>query len=101
MHGTPVTTFEDDWPANIESLAPARLSFDRVDAPVTHTFTHFDLELQVYVAHTKRFVPKGLEGEWAPLSKLASFALPTLFRKVLRAAISSQPGPMKKGRRSP
>ena len=101
MHGTPVTTFEDDWPADIESLAPARLSFGRIDAPVTHTFTHFDLELQVYVARTKRFAPKGLEGEWAPLAKLSSFALPTLFRKVLRAAISSQPEPMKKGRRSP
>jgi A/G-specific adenine glycosylase len=101
MHGTPVTSFEAEPTVDIASLAPAGLPLSRLAAPVIHTFTHFDLELQVYVARTKGRAPTGLGGEWAPLGKLASFALPTLFRKVIRAAVASAEPPKKKGRRSP
>jgi A/G-specific adenine glycosylase len=65
---------------------------------VTHTFTHFDLELDVYVAELPKHRVPGVEGEWAPMAELDRFALPTLFRKVIRTARSAQP--KGKGRRS-
>jgi A/G-specific adenine glycosylase len=99
MHGTPVTPFGPAFPVNTASLAPVHATFELLRAPVTHTFTHFDLELQVLVARPAPDDVRHLEGEWAPLSRLADFALPTLFRKVIKQARAA--APMKKGRRSP
>jgi len=49
---------------------------------VTHTFTHFTVELSVLV-HTNSPQPVG-EGEWWPLEKLEDAGLPTLFAKAAR-----------------
>jgi A/G-specific adenine glycosylase len=53
---------------------------------VTHTFTHFTLELAVYagpVTHNAR-LPEGLR--WLPPGDVDEEAFPTLFRKVLALA---------------
>jgi A/G-specific adenine glycosylase len=101
MHGTPVTRFEDAVPKDAMLVAPARAAYERLREPVTHTFTHFDLELEVHVARIASRASVQAEGEWAPLASLSEFALPTLFRKVIRAAVSAAPARRKKGRRSP
>lgn len=101
MHGTPVTDFADRLPDNPVALAPQRLAYQRLHEPVTHTFTHFDLELDVHVARVASRSSLNLAGEWAPLGGLSKFALPTLFRKVIRAAVVSGTAKRKKGRRSP
>lgn len=49
---------------------------------VTHTFTHFTVELSV-LAHTNAPQPVG-EGKWWPLEKLEDAGLPTLFAKAAR-----------------
>lgn len=98
MHGTPVTAFEEEFPEEPLAAAPLKASFIQASSRVTHTFTHFDLELDVYVAEVpKRRVP-GVEGEWAPMAELERFALPTLFRKVIKAASGGRT--KGKGRRS-
>lgn len=101
MHGTPVTDFADRLPGNPTALAPEPLDYERLREPVTHTFTHFDLELDVHVAGVASRTVVKLQGEWAPLGQLSKFALPTLFRKVIRAAVASRTAKRKKGRRSP
>jgi A/G-specific adenine glycosylase len=101
MHGTPVTAFADSLPGNPTALAPERLDYERLHEPITHTFTHFDLELDVHVARVASRTVVKLQGEWAPLGQLSKFALPTLFRKVIRAAVASRTAKRKKGRRSP
>ncbi|MEN8197630.1 MAG: NUDIX domain-containing protein [Pseudomonadota bacterium] len=49
---------------------------------VRHTFTHFQLELQVVAANLDR--PDGVGGVWAPVDRLSEHALPSLMKKVMR-----------------
>jgi len=73
------------------SLAPRlrRARWRRRPGAVTHVFTHFPLELVVYVAQVPATVkvPKG--ARWAALADLASEALPTVMRKVIAHALGS------------
>lgn len=90
MHETPLSPFADDFPDSIDTLAPIDAAWRRLDEVVHHGFTHFDLELEVHVASPEARRITGLEGEWAPLDALDAFALPTLFRKVIRAAAGTR-----------
>ncbi|MGE5534003.1 MAG: A/G-specific adenine glycosylase [Acidobacteriota bacterium] len=54
---------------------------------VTHTFTHFPLELTIYKAEVPKNT-KALDGaRWVPIHKLRDEALPTVMRKVLAHAL--------------
>ncbi len=53
---------------------------------VTHVFTHFPLELTVYVAEVAAATPAPAGTRWVPLAELPSEALPNLMRKVLAHA---------------
>jgi A/G-specific adenine glycosylase len=65
---------------------------------VTHVFTHFPLELAVYIATTaaRTRAPKGLR--WVPIATLKDEALPNLMRKVIAHGLEHDPDP--KGRAS-
>lgn len=52
--------------------------------PVTHTFTHFRLELKVWALDTQEDQPTQT-GWWANADEIEDAALPSLFRKVLKA----------------
>ncbi|MEQ1756398.1 MAG: A/G-specific adenine glycosylase [Micropepsaceae bacterium] len=93
MHETPTSPFEMNFPADPVSFAPVKASYLKLDERVLHTFTHFDLELDVYVADIEQRQAQTLDGEWAPLSRLEEFALPSLFLKVVRTAQRAKPGP--------
>ena len=68
--------------------APAKLSWQRQDGLVEHTFTHFHLQLSVFTAQLKgRSKP---EGEWVALEDLDQQALPTVMKKIIRHALTSQ-----------
>lgn len=54
---------------------------------VSHTFTHFRLELAVEC----RSEPMG-EGWWHPVGRLADAGLPTLYRRAAEAALTSDEG---------
>ena len=82
-----------DWsetfdPSGALSDAPFEASWQRTPADVSHTFTHFHLKLAVFRADLARAHSHGLEGTWwsAP-EALDTEALPTVMRKVLKAAL--------------
>jgi A/G-specific adenine glycosylase len=58
---------------------------------IRHGFTHFELEMEVYVAHF-RAQPNG-EGLWLTPASLQTAALPTVMRKTIRHALD-QGGPL-------
>jgi A/G-specific adenine glycosylase len=81
--------------------APAEPAFPlaaawRHHGTVVHVFTHFRLELDVWSA-TATDLASLADGWWAPPAELDGEALPTLFRKVLAAALESEAGQRKDG----
>jgi A/G-specific adenine glycosylase len=67
-------------------LARAKTKWRRLPDVVTHVFTHFPLELTVYVtdAAAPAAAPPGMR--WVALADVAGEALPSLMRKVLAYA---------------
>jgi len=90
-----------DWTQNFDArealggaprFAPPklkRLDWRRIAGVVRHTFTHFPLELVVYLADipARTAAPKGTR--WVALSGIESEALPSLMRKVVAHALPS------------
>jgi A/G-specific adenine glycosylase len=54
---------------------------------VRHVFTHFPLELSVYLADMPASTPAPEGTRWVKLSALAGEALPSLMRKVVAHAL--------------
>ncbi len=75
-----------DIAASRPSCADA-CAWRRLAEPVRHVFTHFELDLAVEVAQTSG-VPVG-EGNWCPAAALSRAGLPSLFRKVVGAALAA------------
>ncbi len=72
------------------SKAPQNRNWEKIDGEVRHIFTHFDLRLTVYVAETSYVDLADYENRlWAPLDKIGDYALPSVFKKVLKAAIKN------------
>lgn len=71
--------------AEAKQQAPIKAKWREHPTKVRHVFTHFALELDLLVAQTpgraKDFI-------WAPLDRLDEFALPSVMRKVVKAALS-------------
>ncbi|WP_407674558.1 A/G-specific adenine glycosylase [Parerythrobacter aestuarii] len=78
---------DDGWSARADGHGrpPLPGHWDEAGS-VSHTFTHFALELSVrtYLGSTE---PVG-EGEWWPLARLDDAGLPTLFAKAARRALA-------------
>ena len=69
-------------PADPLSAAPLERNWEKIDGHVRHIFTHFDLRLDVYAAEIS---PRpDMDGVWAELSKIETYALPTVMKKVLK-----------------
>ncbi|MBY0431726.1 MAG: A/G-specific adenine glycosylase [Rhodospirillales bacterium] len=66
--------------------APVKAEWRPLPGLVTHTFTHFHLELQVVAGKVgNQVLARGL---WCPLDTLGDHALPTVMRKVIRHALA-------------
>jgi A/G-specific adenine glycosylase len=73
---------EGDWTlAEARRLAPVKACWHRLPGVVSHTFTHFHLELTVIVGRGKAV---GAVGVWCPPSRFGDHALPTVMKKVAR-----------------
>jgi A/G-specific adenine glycosylase len=57
---------------------------------VRHGFTHFELELHVFRAENIDRAKANGAGEWAPVTDLARFALPSVMRKVVDLALADR-----------
>lgn len=51
---------------------------------VSHTFTHFHLELEILSGKVSRNLEKKLNGEWILRNQLDEYAFPTLMRKIFK-----------------
>jgi len=91
MMEVPSTPWRDDEDWSLEdaaSHAPATPLSPWRELPglITHTFTHFHLELRLVTAHIRK--PELALGFWCPLDELSGQALPTVMRKVIKHALS-------------
>ncbi len=75
-----------DWHVNGDGAtgcdaAPIKANWQMIGM-VKHTFTHFHLELDIYLANTDKTPDR--EGWWSNANRLAHEAIPTLFTKALK-----------------
>jgi A/G-specific adenine glycosylase len=77
------------WGADFPSAAEARRQapfpalWRKCEGAVRHGFTHFNLEIEVYVASAAVPDAETAERRWAGANTLATLALPTVMRKIL------------------
>jgi len=65
------------------------ITWRRIAGVVRHVFTHFPLELSVYLADVPASAPAPVGSRWVKMSMLADEALPSLMRKVVAHALPS------------
>ncbi|MDE2337230.1 MAG: A/G-specific adenine glycosylase [Alphaproteobacteria bacterium] len=78
-----------DW--TDKAVAPgknydARLRFRRLDADVRHSFTHFDLVLEIWTARAGASFRPG-KGKFISADELENYALPSLMHKVVKLCL--------------
>ena len=83
------------WSAGYEfgdalSDAPLDADWRRAPGVVRHVFTHFPLELAVFLARLPADTPAPEGMRWTPRAALAGEALPNLMRKVLAHALDAR-----------
>jgi len=84
MSQVPTTDWSEDFDGEgARDRAPLKANWSRLPGVVTHTFTHFPLELVVYAARvpSRSRAPRGMR--WVALTDLHDAALPTVMRKVI------------------
>ena len=93
MTEVPTTAWTHDFDdANALEEAPklARSRWRRIPGVVTHVFTHFPLDLVVYVTQVPANVRAPTSARWVALADLAAEALPNLMRKVVAHALADR-----------
>ena len=78
--------------------APLQAAWRRLPGVVTHTFTHFPLELVVYMASVPTSAQAPAGARWTPLADIPGEALPNVMRKVVAHALGTvRPRPDPRG----
>jgi A/G-specific adenine glycosylase len=90
MHEPPMSPWDGQFPDEPLAHAPLKTKYRKLPGLVRHGFTHFELELQVYRADGVARAKVNGAGEWAPLTDLKRFALPSVMRKVIDHALSDR-----------
>jgi len=97
--GTPwLEEGRDATTADVTAFAPVRTQWRRLSGAVRHTFTHFQLELEVWTgaAEDGEALAAAVEPErclWVARSQLHREALPSIMRKVAAHAVSAGEAP--------
>jgi len=90
MTEIPGTPWSPDFDAGAaRRLAPMKARYRKLDGFVKHGFTHFELQLSIYVAEVEAGRPAPDDCRWAAAASLDAEALPSLMRKVIEAARSA------------
>jgi len=89
MSEVPGTAWAHDFDlaSALKSAPRLKAKWRRLPGVVTHAFTHFPLELTVFVAEVLRATPAPKGARWVRLADLRGEALPTVMRKVLTHAL--------------
>jgi A/G-specific adenine glycosylase len=86
MMEIPSTPWEAKLPRDV--VAPLTADWNKLKAPIEHTFTHFHLQLNVWkTATAEQSLPAGDGYRWVHKDELVHEALPSLMRKVVVAAL--------------
>jgi A/G-specific adenine glycosylase len=87
-----------DWAHDFDTVDALRSAprlpkakWRRLPGVVRHVFTHFPLELAVFIAQVPRATPALKGARWVKLADLPDEALPNVMRKVLAHAIALDP----------
>lgn len=83
MTEVPSTPWEQTLPADPAPHAPFEAAWMALNAPVTHVFSHFALELTVWRAHLPSGTAAPAGHRWVPAHGIESEAFPSVMRKVL------------------
>jgi A/G-specific adenine glycosylase len=98
MTEVPTTPWAHDFEEDPALVAAPRWSrvkvkWRRMPGVVRHVFTHFPLELSVYVTDVPARTPPPAGARWVPLADIFAEALPSVMRKVIdHARVVGQPG---------
>lgn len=85
MNAFPSTPLSQDIGyAEMRFHAPIKARWRALERPVSHVFTHFSLEMTVFVARTQAAAPANCR--WAAAASLDKEGLPTLMRKAAECA---------------
>jgi A/G-specific adenine glycosylase len=90
MVEVPTSEWSADYaPGNAQADAPLKAAWRRTLVPVRHVFTHFPLELAVFVAHVpfETLAPEGMR--FTPFARLREEAFPNVFLKALEAGLEA------------
>ena len=79
--------FRDSLAQDSAPVLGADVRWRRIQGIVRHVFTHFPLELAVFIAQVPSATPAPKGARWAKLGDLRNEALPNLMRKVLAHAL--------------
>jgi A/G-specific adenine glycosylase len=94
MAEPPTSAWEPDYePSRAMLDAPIEARWQRLPGVVRHVFTHFPLELTVFLAKVPKGTPAPEDMRWTPRLKLNEEALPGSMRKVLVHALGDLPRP--------
>ena len=88
MMQPPLGPWSERFPSTKEAIlqAPFRAQWTKRPGVVSHGFTHFELEIEVYVAQvTKRPGHRDVSTRW--VRDLSTVALPTVMKKIVRHAL--------------
>ena len=98
MMQPPLGPWSEEFPSAKEALlqAPFRASWVKRSGIVRHGFTHFELEIEVYVTDAVS-LPVNRGGKW--VRDISLVALPTVMKKILHHAFESE-GPLFRQARS-
>ena len=89
----PLGPWEEAFPSAAKALkqAPFAASWKKRAGIVRHGFTHFELEIEVYVADfAKR---PAFKGRWVAQQELGNVELPTVMRKIVEHGLD-EGGPL-------
>jgi len=72
---------------DVLKTAPQVRNWQKLHTEIKHIFTHFELRLTIYMAQTSdKTLAHSYDAVWAPLPQIEDYALPSLFKKVLKAS---------------
>jgi A/G-specific adenine glycosylase len=77
-----------DWSETPKNVPPFNADWKKQSGVVEHTFTHFHLEVTVWVTKNVERVALDETYRWVPLDEVDSEALPTVMRKILKLGLS-------------
>lgn len=93
-------SYDFDGTLALHSAPPlTRARWRRVPGAVRHVFTHFPLELSVFVARVPHAAKPVIGARWVKIDDLAGEALPNVMRKVLAHALGGKLDGRNAGRR--